>query len=522
MIVLILSQLSQHRSISWYIRLMIEGIVEYTAIGITRRLAFHPLSSYPGPLVAACQYLRFAPNRISINSAEASRDLHSVNANTVKSDVYGAFKRFFGSEMSLTTVDHKIHAFRPQDPCLQTTSQWRRIDPSSGERDGRPVTLFQSSFARVSLNLITLTKAVEPRKTKSNKMSRQNVTFYLAERPAHDIVPHKTFEARSELAPTPDDLKDRQALVETLYLSLDPSMRARLNGVDDIFSVLDTKSYMAPMTIGQKMVGGAISRVLASKSTKVQPGDLVHTFSGWTEVSIVPDDAIDVMEMPENVKLTYMLMAARDGPGPSAYTGLTTIAKVKSGDTVLVSAASGATGSIVGQIAKIYGARVVGITGSDEKCAWLCSELGFDAAVNWRSSSFAEDLKAATPDGFDIYWDNMGGRVLDVALDAAKSQCRFLVCGEVSQYNLPFNEHWEVKNVHQIAKKQLHLEGFAIQDHVQDLPHIRRQLFKWVQEGKLKIEETIVEGGINLVESTFTKLFEGDKRGKLILQVKAT
>ncbi|KAI0470468.1 hypothetical protein GGR56DRAFT_145367 [Xylariaceae sp. FL0804] len=344
-------------------------------------------------------------------------------------------------------------------------------------------------------------------------MSRQNVTYYLVERPTHAIVHHKTFDARTELAPTPDELKDGQALVETLYLSLDPSMRARLN---------DTKSYMVSIAIGQKMVGGAISRVLASKSSKVQPGDLAHTFSGWTKVSVVPEDAIDVIEMPENVKLTHMLIAARDGPGPSAYTGLRSIAKVKSGETVLVSAASGATGSIVGQIAKIYGARVVGITGSDEKCAWLCSELGFDAAVNWRSASFPEELKAAIPEGFDIYWDNVGGRILDEALAGAKRQARFVVCGEASQYNLPYNEHWEIKNADQIAEKQLYLQGFAVQDHIHDILDIRRQLFKWVQEGKLKIAETIVQGGISLVEPAFTKLFEGDKRGKLILQVKTT
>ncbi|KAI0011817.1 hypothetical protein F4779DRAFT_571407 [Xylariaceae sp. FL0662B] len=362
-------------------------------------------------------------------------------------------------------------------------------------------------------------------------MSQQNTTIYLASRPTYHILPGETFKAKTEPAPSADDLKDGEALVETLYLSLDPSMRGVLNA---------RKSYIAPVAIGQKMVGGAITRVLATKTSKVKPGDIIHSFSGWTEIAIVHESALEAISIPEGCKFTDILMVALsvfhhivhglskiltrsiDGPATTAYVGLKNVAKVKPGETVVVSAASGAVGSIVGQMAKIYGARAVGITSSDEKCSWLVNQLGFDAAVKYNSPSFLQDLEAATPSNIDVYWDGVGGQVLDAALARAAKYSRFVLCGGVSEYNVPPEERLGIKNTIEIGKQQIRMEGFVILDKAQEMPEARAQIFKWAAEGKLVMKTTIITGGIDKVEGAFTKLFNGDKLGKLIVEVKST
>ncbi|KAH9890788.1 hypothetical protein F4778DRAFT_773057 [Xylariomycetidae sp. FL2044] len=343
---------------------------------------------------------------------------------------------------------------------------------------------------------------------------RQNVTVYLAERPKYGIVPGKTFESKTEPAPTAEDLKDGEVLVETLYLSLDPSMRGVLN---------DRKSYIPPVAIGQKMIGGAITRVLASKSAKIGVGTLAHTYSGWTEVAILPEAALDVIELPKGAKITDILMAAFNGPGPTAYIGMKNIAKIQAGETIVISAAAGANGTLVGQIAKMHGARVIGITGSDAKCAWLLGEVGFDVALNYKSPTFAEDLEAATsPDEVDVYWDNVGGRTLELLLSRAAKHSRFVICGGISDYNItPSEERWGVRNVIEVAKKRIRMEGFVILDHVHELPQVRAELFGWIREGKIKTYNTVVKGAITDADGVLQKLFEGQNFGKLSLQIKS-
>ncbi|KAK7974482.1 hypothetical protein PG989_016330 [Apiospora arundinis] len=387
---------------------------------------------------------------------------------------------------------------------------------------------------------------------------RQNVTIYLAERPEYGIVPGKTFASKTEPAPTVDDLKDGEVLVETLYLSLDPSMRGVLNGkyyfifhtslspigiwlsfsTDSLSlqighhisllwpSVRRVSSQSTAAIIGRvtilfdpqadtfSVIGGAVTRVSGSKSAKAKPGDIVHTFSGWTEVAIVPEAAVDAIQLPKGGKITDILMAALSN-------GLKNIAQVKPGETVVVSAAAGANGTLVGQIAKMQGARVIGITGSHDKCDWLCKEVGFDAALNYKSSTFIRDLETATPNEVDVYWDNVGGQLLETMLSRAAKKSRFVICGGISEYNTPPEQRWGVKNIIELGKKRIRMEGFVILDHAQDLPQARAELFSWIEQGKIKIFNTILKGGIEEAENALVKLFEGENIGKLLLEVKA-
>jgi NADPH-dependent curcumin reductase CurA len=305
-------------------------------------------------------------------------------------------------------------------------------------------------------------------------MSRQNLSIHLAERPNPVIVPGKTFSQRTTPAPTASDLKPDQVLVENLYLSLDPAMRGWLN---------DTRSYVPPVQIGEVMRGGTIARVLASTSSSLKEGDLVTVFGNvWTEVSVVAAAQATPVHLPAGAKVTDGL-GVLGLTGLTAYFGMTEIAQPKKGETVVVSGAAGATGSVAGQIAKIAGARVVGIAGQDDKVRWLKEELGFDVALNYNDPDFKQKFKEAvssillapsqrrmgslmcfflqTPDYIDVFWDNgkplhkstyrelfvregmcllttlriVGGEQLDMALARANKFARFVECGMISQYN---------------------------------------------------------------------------------------
>ena len=204
--------------------------------------------------------------------------------------------------------------------------------------------------------------------------------------------------------------------------------------------------------------------------------------------------------------------------GLTAYFGLLRIGNPKPGDTVVVSGAAGATGSIVGQIAKIKGARVVGIAGSDDKCAWLKEELGFDEAINYKSATFKEDFAKATPDFINVYFDNVGGEILELALNRAAFKARFVMCGSISGYNNPSKVG--VRNISQVTVQRIHMEGFIVFDFAAEYAEGRRELGQWLADGKLKRKETIVKGGLQEAERAFTHLFEGKNTGKLMVEVK--
>ncbi|KAI1122761.1 hypothetical protein F5Y10DRAFT_253329 [Nemania abortiva] len=342
-------------------------------------------------------------------------------------------------------------------------------------------------------------------------MARENKTFVLAQRPKTHIVPGETFRLEKAPAPTADDLKDGQVLVEALYLSLDPAMRGWLN---------DVRSYLPPVGIGEKMRGNAVARVIASKSSKVKEGDIVTAGTGWTEVAILGEKDIQKLEVPKGGKITD-LIGVLGLTGMTAWTGLEHIGKPKAGETVVVSGAAGATGSVVGQIAKQRGCRVVGIAGSDDKCAWLTGELGFDVALNYKKDSFRKDLEAATPGYIDVFWDNVGGEILEAALHRANKHARFVMCGAISAYNEPGKESKGIRNLSQLIAQRIHMEGFIVFDYLADYPRARQEIGNWLAEGKLKRKETIVTGGIEKAEYAIRDLFEGKNTGKLLVEIKS-
>ncbi|KAI0424521.1 NAD(P)-binding protein [Xylaria sp. FL1042] len=342
-------------------------------------------------------------------------------------------------------------------------------------------------------------------------MARENKTFVLAERPKKNFVPGKTFRLEKAPAPTADDLKDGQVLLESLYLSLDPAMRGWVN---------DARSYLPPVKLGETMRGGTISRVIASKNPNAKEGDIVTAMIGWTEVAIAGEKEFQKLEVPKGGRITDLL-GVLGLTGMTAWTGLERIGKPQAGETVVVSGAAGATGSVVGQIAKQRGARVVGIAGSADKCAWLTEELGFDAALNYKSPTFRQDLAAATPDYIDVYWDNVGGEILEAALDRAKLRARFVMCGSISGYNAPKDEAKGVRNLHQVVAQRIRMEGFIVFDFAEDFPRARAEIGQWLSEGKLKRKETIVKGGLEKAEYAILNLFEGNNTGKLLVEVKS-
>ncbi|KAK8140175.1 NADPH-dependent quinone reductase tdiC [Apiospora sp. TS-2023a] len=341
--------------------------------------------------------------------------------------------------------------------------------------------------------------------------AREIQTFVLAERPTGNVEVGKTFRLEKGPAPTADQLKDGEILVEALYLSLDPAMRGWLN---------DMRSYVPPVQIGEKMRGASVAKVLASKNANVKEGALVTGFTGWTEIAILADKQFEVVELPKGAEVTDAV-GVLGMTGLTAYFGLLKIGKPVKGDTVVVSGAAGATGSVVAQIAKLKGCRVVGIAGTDDKCAWLKQDLGLDEALNYKSPTFKEDFKKATPDFINVYYDNVGGEILDMALARAAFRSRFVMCGSISGYNNPNKEASAgIKNLFNVTAQRIHMEGFIVFDFIADYAEGRKELSQWLADGSLKRKATIVKGGLQEAERAFSHLFEGKNTGKLLVEVK--
>lgn len=340
-------------------------------------------------------------------------------------------------------------------------------------------------------------------------MTRQSLQIELAERPHGEIIPGKTFRQTTVTAPTDADLKDGEILVETLYLSLDPAMRGWLD---------DKRSYVPPVQIGEIMRAAGIVRVLASKSSRVNAGDIVTAYTGLAEVRILSEDAVqDRFPLPPNGRVTDLL-GVLGMTGLTAYFGMTKIGQPKAGETVVVTTAAGATGSVAAQIAKIHGARVVGITGSDDKVKWLKEELKLDEALNYKDPDFEAKFKAATPDYIDVFYDNVGGEQLNMALGRAKKFARFIECGMISQYNK--TDKQGPKNIFNVIAQSIRMQGFIVFDYLNEYESARKQLAEWIGEGKISRTETIVKGGLKVAEETLLKLFSGHNTGKLLVEVK--
>ena len=236
---------------------------------------------------------------------------------------------------------------------------------------------------------------------KPQKIMATYKSVVLAKRPTAGIEKGQTFALKTQPAPSESSLKDGQVLLSTLYLSLDPAMRGWLN---------DSRSYIPPVQIGEVMRGGVLARVTASKSADLPVGTLVSAETGWTELAVAKAKHCQKLDLPHNARATDAL-GVLGLTGLTAYFGLLDIGRPKAGDLVVVSGAAGATGSVVGQIAKLKGARVIGIAGSDDKVAWLKDSLGFDDALNYKSPTFKQDFRAATKSYIDVFFDNVGGEV---------------------------------------------------------------------------------------------------------------
>ena len=250
-------------------------------------------------------------------------------------------------------------------------------------------------------------------------------SIHLAERPQDAVVAGKTFTPKQQEIPSASSLKDGEVLFQTLYLSLDPAMRGWLN---------PTRSYIPPVEIGAVMRGSGIGLIVASKSKKFPVGTYATSMCGWSEYSVLNEKHVESLDLPEGAVPTDAL-GVLGMTGLTAYFGILEIGQIKKGDFVVVSGAAGATGTVVGQIAKLKGAKVLGLAGEDSKVSWLKEELGFDEALNYKDPQFAKKFRDATKDLIDVYFDNVGGEILDLALSRAKPFARFVMCGAISEYN---------------------------------------------------------------------------------------
>ena len=296
-----------------------------------------------------------------------------------------------------------------------------------------------------------------------------------------------------------------QILVRNHFLSLDPYMRGRMN---------DTKSYAAKQEIDQVMIGGTVGEVIESKNPKFKAGDIVVGAYGWQQYGC-SDGAgvhkVDVSRVPMSAYLGVIGM-----PGVTAWVGLLDICQPKAGETVVVSAASGAVGSAVGQIARLKGCRAVGIAGGKAKCDYVVDTLGFDACVDYKAGRLNDDLKAAVPDGIDCYFENVGGEILDAVLRRTNAFARIAVCGLISQYNA--TEPYGVKTFQAILTNRIKVQGFIVSDRLNLWPQAMADLVGWVASGAVKFRESVAQGLENAPKA-FIGLLQGHNFGKQLVKL---
>lgn len=333
-------------------------------------------------------------------------------------------------------------------------------------------------------------------------MPQKNKQIYLAHRPQG--MPTKD-AFRFEESDIPS-ISEGEILVKTLYISVDPYMRGRMS---------DAKSYVAPYPVNEIITGGVVGQVIESKNSKFVVGDIVSGELGWAlyNVSSGKLSKVDPSLAPVSTALGVLGM-----PGLTAYFGLLEICQPKAGETVVVSGAAGAVGMVVGQIAKIKGCRVVGIAGSEEKNNYLKNELGFDATVNYKTAqNLRKEVKAACPNGVDVYFDNVGGDVTDAVMLNLAYKARIALCGQIALYNL---EKQDVgpRILTQILINSAMMRGFIVSEFSSKFREAIVELGTWLKEGKLKYSETIVQGFEN-VPDAFLGLFRGDNLGKQLVEV---
>ncbi|WP_380057340.1 NADP-dependent oxidoreductase [Falsihalocynthiibacter sp. SS001] len=335
----------------------------------------------------------------------------------------------------------------------------------------------------------------------------ENRRLILNERPK-GFPNENTLRLENSEIPTPGE---NEMLLRTAFLSLDPYMRGRMS---------DAPSYAPPVEVGEHMVGGTVSQVVTSNLEGYSEGDWVLSMNGWQDYALSDGTGnINMGKSPQNPSWALGVLGM---PGFTAYAGLLKIGTPKSGETLVVSSAAGAVGSIVGQIGKILGLRVVGIAGGPEKCKHVQEEYGFDLCIDYKADDFAERLAHAVPNGIDIYYENVGGAVFDAVLPLLNPNARIPVCGLISMYNatsLPDGPDRMGLLMSNILRKKLKMQGFIIFDDFPDLyPEFAEAMMGWLSEGKIQYKEDLIDGLENAPEA-FVGLLKGENNGKRVIRV---
>ena len=328
-----------------------------------------------------------------------------------------------------------------------------------------------------------------------------NRQILLVEKPTGKLGPEH-FKMAEGAIPEP---KDGEVLVRARYISLDAANRAWMHGA----------TYRAAVEANTVMAGGGIAEVVSSKAPGFSPGDIVFGDTGWQDYAAVP--AKHLTRMPRMEPMTHLL-SVYGIAGLTAYFGLLHVGKPKEGETVVVSAAAGSVGSIVGQIARIKGCHVVGIAGGKDKCNWLTRELGFDAAVDYKDGATYKALRAAAPKGIDVYFDNVGGDILEACIALMNNRGRISCCGAISQYDGVPSAHGPRGVPGLIVVKRLTMQGFIVMDYMNERDQALKDLQSWVASGKLKVQEDVVNGLENTPQALIG-LLAGENRGKRMVKV---
>ncbi|MBA5686392.1 NADP-dependent oxidoreductase [Rugamonas apoptosis] len=334
-------------------------------------------------------------------------------------------------------------------------------------------------------------------------MSTTNHQFLLARRPV-GAIQRSDFDYAATPVPA---LADGELLIKLEYISLDPAMRGWMNASED--------SYMPPVAIGEVMRAIAVGQVVESRHAGFAAGDHVTGLLGVQEYAVSRGQGLTKVD-PKLAPLPLYL-GALGMPGLTAYFGLLDVGQPKAGETVVVSGAAGAVGAVVGQIAKIKGARVVGIAGGADKCRYLVDVLGFDAAIDYKSENVAEALREHCPQGVDVYFDNVGGEILDAVLNRLALNARIVICGAISQYNNTTPVRGPA-NYLQLLVKRATMKGVMVADYYPRAMEAIVAMGGWIAAGKLKTREDVVQG-LDTFPETFQKLFDGSNNGKLVLKV---
>jgi NADPH-dependent curcumin reductase len=335
-------------------------------------------------------------------------------------------------------------------------------------------------------------------------MTDRNRRLVLAERPT-GMVDDATVSLQETEVP---ELGPGEALARVRYLSIDPTIRTWMD---------DAPGYLPPIGVGDVIRGSGVAEILESNSERYQPGDLVFGMTGWQDYVVADEGERFYQALPAGVSPTIAL-GVLGITGVTAYFGLLDVGKLQEGDVVVVSAAAGSTGSSVGQIAKIKGAgKVVGIAGGSEKCGWIADELGFDATIDYKGEDVSARLREECPDGIDLYFDNVGGEILDACLAQLALRGRVVLCGAIASYN-DRGARTGPANYRNLIIRRGRMEGFIILDYFDRLPAAQAELGGWLAEGKLKSVEHVVEG-LEHAPDALNLLFTGGNTGKVLVKV---